>query len=306
MFERCRLLKPAAFPVMSAFQLPDQTRLSRVHLRVRDLGRMLAFYEQAVGLRVVERSGEQASLSATGRGPAWLVLSADPDATPRPPRSTGLYHVAIRFPTRRDLAGALRRVTGHGHRLDGASDHGFSEALYLDDPEGNGVELCTDRPRDRWPRRDGRLSGFTLPLDIGDLVAAAGGETAPSSVPATTNLGHIHLHVADLTDAHRFYHDYVGFDATLEYPGARFFSAGGYHHHIGTNIWAGTRPAPEGSTGLISYRFAVPVAEVLYCLRQRAPLAGYEARTDPAEDGAELLRLRDPNGHWLELRAAMD
>jgi len=288
---------------MSAF-LPDETRISQVHLRTGNLERALGFYTRVLGLRVVERLGPEASLSATGRHPAMIALTEDPRATPRPRQATGLYHLAIRYPARRHLAEALERLLQHGYPIQGASEHLVSEAIYLSDLDDNGIELYVDRPRSRWVWHDGQIEMATEPLDLDKLLAVNQDQSpVPPNVPAETDLGHIHLHVADLAAAERFYHEFLGLAVTQRsYPGALFFSARGYHHHVAVNTWAGQLSAPPSSSGLISYRLEVPVAEILYCLQHRAPLAGYEARTFAGENGSEVLQIRDPNGTWLELR----
>jgi catechol 2,3-dioxygenase len=289
---------------VSAF-LPDQTRLSQVRLGTGNLERALGFYIGPLGLRLVERIGPQAALSATGSSPALIVLNEEAHLTPRPPRAVGLYHFAIRYPTRLDLAHALDRLFRHKYPIDGASDHRVSEAIYLSDPDDNGVELYVDRPRSQWVWRDGQITMTTEPLDLEKLLASTDGESPPPHVPPRTDLGHIHLHVADLAAAERFYHEFLGLAVTQRsYPGALFFSAGGYHHHVAVNTWAGDRRPSPRHVGLISYRLEVSETEILYCLQHRAPLAGYETRTTIAENGSELLRIRDPNGNWLEVQHA--
>ncbi len=145
----------------------------------------------------------------------------------------------------------------------------------------------------------------TEPLDLESLLAASKGQPLPPYVSPQTDVGHIHLQVADLAEAERFYHDFLGLAVTQRsYPGALFFSAGGYHHHLAVNTWCGNEPPPARSVGLISYRFEVPESEILYCLGHRAPLAGYEARAESGAKGSELLQIRDPNGHWLEVQHA--
>ena len=304
---------------MKAF-LPDETRLTRVHLRTGNLERALEFYTDRLGFRLVkktgvgaslgrtEKAGEQeqeqevdAALGTTESGPPLILLTEEIEAEPRPARATGLYHFAIRYPTRRDLAHALGRLLKYP--IEGASDHLVSEAIYLSDPDGNGVELYADRPRSQWTWRAGEVAMTTEPLDLESLLATTEGRRPPPHVSPQTDLGHIHLHVADLAAAERFYRDFLGLAVTQRsYPGALFLSAGGYHHHVAVNTWAGDRPPPARSVGLISYRLEVPEAEILYCLEHRAPLAGYEARTVSGENGSELLQIRDPNGNWLELQ----
>jgi catechol 2,3-dioxygenase len=288
---------------VSAF-LPDETRISQVHLRTRNLERAVGFYTGTLGLRSVERTGRKVALSPTENAPAMIVLSEASKAKPRPARATGLYHLAIRYPTRRDLAHAVHRLMRVEYPIQGASDHQVSEAIYLTDPDENGVELYADRPRSQWAWRDGQVAMTTEPLDIDNLLASTKGQLAPFNVPPQADLGHIHLHVADLLAAERFYHEFLGLAVTQRsYPGALFFSVGGYHHHLAVNTWAGNQPPPANSLGLIGYRLEVPEAEILYCLRNRAPLAGYETRTKPGANSSELLQIRDPNGHWLEMHS---
>ncbi len=284
--------------------LPEQTRLSQVHLRTANLKDAQAFYTDVLGLRVRHGLRSQAILAAAGEGPGLLVLTEDLNAPLRPPRSTGLYHFAIRYPGRQDLAHAYHRLVRSDYPVAGASDHGVSEAIYLSDPDGNGVELYADRPRAQWPRRNGQIAMVTRALDPDDLFAGEAQESATKAPPARTDIGHIHLHVADLAVAERFYSEYLGFAVTQRsYAGALFFAAGGYHHHIGVNIWAGKAAPPANSVGLVSYRLEVPITEILYCLDHRAPLLGYETRPGPQEEGSPVLQIRDPNGNWLEVQA---
>ncbi len=289
---------------MKCFGLPDETRISSVHLRTVDLGRSLEFYRRVLGLKAITQNAASASLSATGQSPALIVLSEDSAATPHPPRATGLYHFAIRYPERTDLAHALRRLARNDYPLQGASDHIVSEAIYLSDPDENGVELYADRPRSQWVWRDGQVAMSTEPLDTLNLLSLVETQPERMDAPLLTDIGHIHLHVAGLDEAERFYHEFLGLAVTQRsYPSALFFAAGGYHHHVGANTWAGKTRAPVNSVGLISYRLTVPVREILYCLRHRAPIAGYESSSQASETGEELLRIRDLNGNWLEVVA---
>ena len=290
---------------MKAF-LPEQTRISQIHLRTARLEGVLAFYTDVLGLKLLRGPGYQAILSATGEKPGLLVLTEDSNAPLRPPCSTGLYHFAIRYPRRQDLANAYHRLVRSDYPVAGASDHGVSEALYLRDPEGNGVELYADRPRSEWPWRDGQIAMVSKALDLDDLLAEAAHESAAMEPPARTEIGHIHLQVADLAVAERFYSEFLGLAVIQRsYPGALFFAAGGYHHHIGVNVWAGDATPPANSVGLVSYRLEVPIAEILYCLDHRAPLLGHETRSGPREEGGPVLQIRDPNGNWLEVQASL-
>ncbi len=278
--------------------LPDQTRLAQVHLSTASCDRAMTFYSDVLGLKVVRSAGRTSLISAGPNQPPLLVLT-ESDAPPRQPRSvTGVDHFAFRYPTRNDLARACRRVLQAGYPITGAADHGVSEAVYLRDPDGHGVELCADRPRSQWPRDHGAISIQKGRLHLDRLVAKTAAEPSPGLTPEV-ELGHIHLRVGDLAEAEQFYSDYLGFTVTRRSSGRElFFAAGGYHHHVGVEVVNGQHVAKSGD--LISYRLEVPLAEILYCLNHRAPLLDYEARmSSPA-----VLQIRDPNGFWLEVRAA--
>lgn len=287
---------------MSAFGLPDETRISNVQLRTKDVEGALSFYCDVLGLKIVKQKGSEALLSPNGREPVMLLLTEDKSARPRPERTIGLYHFAIRYASRPGLSRALNRLVQKDYPVEGASDHIVSEALYLSDPEHNGVELYCDRPRSEWIWRDGQVAMATRALDLESLLKAADARVKLEQTPAEVELGHLHFHVADLGEAERFYHDFLGLEVTQRsYPGALFFSAGGYHHHIAANTWAGQAKPPENSVGLMSYRLEVPVKEILYCLGHRAPVAGFEIDRESTAANKDLLRIRDPNGAWLEI-----
>jgi catechol 2,3-dioxygenase len=284
--------------------LPAATTLGPVRLRAGDLDRMAAFYARAIGLRELERSGSEVLLG-TGDGTVLVELEGDPSASARPGRSTGLFHQAILVPTRADLAIALRRVLDAGWQFTGASDHLVSEALYLEDPEGNGIEIYRDRPREEW-RRDaaGELEMATLPLDVEGVIAAASPGAHDEGMPDGTVMGHVHLQVADVPAAERHYGAGLGFDVTVRgYPGALFMSAGGYHHHLGLNTWGtrGAPPPPPGSRGLVRYRVVVPTAADLRAVGARLDAAGVAA--EPRDGGLEVV---DPSGNRALLEAARD
>ena len=281
-------------------RIDPATSMGPVALTVRDLDRARRFYEQALGLEAREKPDGTLSLGAPG-GVALAELHGEASAAPLDPRATGLFHLAILFPTRRDLAFALARLSAAGWPLDGASDHLVSEALYLSDPDGNGIELYRDRPRDAWPREDGQLAMATLPLDLEDLISEISAEAQlQRQAPSETRIGHVHLQVADLESAERFYSVLLGFDVVVRrYPGALFVSAGGYHHHLGLNIWrsAGASPPAPGSVGLRSFDVIVPDADELARLRARIESAGLELETLDAGIAA-----RDPAGNRVVLR----
>jgi catechol 2,3-dioxygenase len=233
-------------------RIDSSLRIDSVTLAVADLDRSAAFYEHVLGLPLIAREDRRAELGTDAQRPA-LVLEAIEHPTPVPAGSTGLFHVAWLHPSRVALADSVRRVAAAGRRFEGASDHGVSEALYLSDPDGLGIELYADRPRERWERPpDGRgVKMVTLPLDLEDLLAQGGEQ--PSSVAAPgTAIGHVHLQVADVPRALSFYRDVLGFEEQAQVPSAAFLSAGGYHHHIGLNSWRsrGGSPAPDSAPGL--------------------------------------------------------
>ena len=228
-------------------------RLGPVHLTVTDLDRSVGFYQDPIGLRVRAHEGPVATLGSDSTD--ILVLHEDPGARP-PGRHAGLYHFALLFPSREELARALQRLAARGTPITGASDHGVSEAIYLNDPDGNGIELYRDRPRDQWPPpRTGRerVGMFTEPLDIPDLMSTVeGAGDPPRQADDGLRLGHMHLHVGDVEEAMRFYRDELGLEEMARYPGAAFVAWDGYHHHLGFNTWRGegVPPAPDDAVGL--------------------------------------------------------
>ena len=256
------------------------------------------FYETTIGLRTL---GVEDGVMTLGANGAVLVeLVSDPEAPSRPPRSTGLFHLALLVPTRADLARTLRRVVGSGGRLSGASDHLVSEALYLSDPEGNGIELYRDRPRHEWSVTDGTVEMDTLPLDLESLLAEPGGEDADPEMPAGSTLGHVHLQVADLGAAEEFWVGGFGLDVMeRRVPGALFTSAGGYHHHVGLNTWAtaGAPSPPPGARGLVRFEVVLPDAAAVDAVGERL---GRVAAVDRVEGGVLAV---DPSGNAVLVRA---
>lgn len=287
---------------MSDFRLPDTTRIGAVRLRVSELERSLAFYRDLLGLRLIETTEGAADLSATGERPALLKLREAPGVRPKPRRTAGLYHFAILLPERRELARMLLRLSDARWPLQGASDHAVSEAIYLADPDGSGIELYADRPREAWPRRAGELAMTTEPLDVHGLLAGLGDGPGPwTGIDPETTIGHIHLHVSDLQAAEAFYHGLLGLDVVVRgYPGALFLSAGGYHHHLGLNTWAGREapPAPQDAAGLIDFELVVPEAAALERVLDRLREGGL----DPvrAEEGWWVA---DPSRNAVVLRS---
>lgn len=277
---------------------PD-TVMGTVALTVSDLDRSREFYERAIGLQAADGADGAIALSASGGHP-FLELRGDSSAPRLDRRATGLYHLAVLLPTRLDLAYALARLAEARWPLDGASDHLVSEALYLSDPDGNGIEIYRDRPRQEWRYSGGQLEMSTLPLDLEGVLSELSGATEPQpGAPAGTTIGHVHLQVADIAEAESFYHGVLGFDVTVRsYPGALFVSAGGYHHHLGLNTWHSLHsppPAP-GSIGLRSFEVQLRDRDQLDAVLARLGAAGVAS----AElDGA--VGVRDPSGNAVVL-----
>jgi catechol 2,3-dioxygenase len=277
-------------------QIDPSLSIRSVTLAVSDLERSAAFYEQVLGLPLLARDEEQALLGSDAAYPA-LRLSRLADARPAPPHSTGLFHVAWLHPTRAGLAETIRRVLAAGRGFDGASDHGVSEALYISDPDGLGIELYVDRPREQWePGSTGRgVHMVTLPLDVEDLLAQSESAPGPEIEPGTV-IGHVHLKVADVEAASAFYEQRLGFEEQARIPSASFVSAGGYHHHIGLNSWQsrGAEAAGEDSPRLRQIDFALADAQALEALERRAGDAVEAAAREDA-----IVSLRDPDAQRL-------
>jgi catechol 2,3-dioxygenase len=261
------------------YRLPNGTTLGPVHLQIADLTRSLRFYEAALGLRVLHREGPRAVLAARAGDVPLVELHERPGAREVPIRGrTGLYHFALLVPDRASLGRLVRHLWEINARF-GSADHLVSESLYLQDPDNLGIEVYADRPRSTWQRVGRELMMATDPLDLSGLVRAAEATTW-GGLPAGTVMGHVHLHVGDLAQASAFFSDAIGFDRTVwHYPGALFLAADGYHHHLGTNTWAGigATPPTEEDAQLLAWTIALPgpadleaVSENL--LRARQPL----------------------------------
>jgi catechol 2,3-dioxygenase len=258
--------------------LPATLRLGAVHLTVTDLDRSVAFYQDALGLR--QRSREDA-VAALGAGEEDLVVLHEEPRARAAGRHAGLYHFALLFPSREELARAVQRLAVTRTALSGASDHGVSEAIYLSDPDGNGIELYADRARAAWPppAEGERIGMFTRALDVHDLLATIAGEEPVRHAGAGLRMGHMHLHVGDLDVARAFYAGRLGFEVMTTYPGALFLAAGGYHHHVGVNTWRGegVGPPPAGTVGLREWTLLLDAP----ALAERG-LAGGDVLEDPS------------------------
>ncbi|MGH7650510.1 MAG: VOC family protein [Gemmatimonadaceae bacterium] len=281
----------------SGYRLPDSTHLGSVRLQVADLDRSLSFYEEVLGMRVIDRGADSASLGPHDDDREIVHLHQLRTARPVPQRGLlGLYHFAILLPDRASLGRFVAHL-GEIGAYAGMSDHFVSEAVYLTDPDGLGIEVYADRPRDAWRYDENQLFMTTNHLDVDDLVRSARGERW-TGMPAGTVLGHVHLYVGDIAKAEAFYHSALGFDKVVwSYPGALFMSAGGYHHHLGTNAWArGAPPATDEDARLLEWEIIVPTRKDADAAAKNVAAAGY---TTKQENGDWLLT--DPWGTSLRL-----
>ncbi|RSD24970.1 VOC family protein [Mesobacillus subterraneus] len=281
---------------MSFHQKPV-TFVSQVNLKVQNLERSLAFYQEVIGLKVYEQTERTAKLTAEAKT-VLLSLEQPANAVRKPGRTTGLYHFALLLPDRIELAKILKHLVQVGYPLQGASDHLVSEALYLGDPDGNGIEIYTDRPASEWEWNGDQVVMATQALDAEGLLALGNDETW-NGLPAGTVMGHIHLHVSELADTEKFYTKGLGFKVVSRYgPQALFISSGKYHHHIGLNTWngAGAPQPPANSAGLESYTLVFPDQESVKATIGRLKDIGASVTE---EMGAFVTA--DPSGNRIKL-----
>jgi catechol 2,3-dioxygenase len=274
------------------------TNIGVVTLRVSDIARSRRFYEGIMAFQALDEAPGRVVLGGQDKQPL-LELVEVPGAEPQPHRATGLYHVAILFPTRPDLGRELLHLIEAGWQI-GQGDHLVSEALYISDPDGNGLEIYQDRPRSMWRWTNGSVQMATDPVDIRGLVDDGTHKAeAWDVIPAGTRVGHIHLQVGNIAEAKQFYHTILGFDVTAQLPGALFVSAGGYHHHIGLNTWQsqGGKPTPTNHAGLEKYVIAIPGHEGLQEVKQRLV-----AHTIPFEEQGDVIRVNDPWSNLILLK----
>ena len=264
----------------SGYRLPDETHIGRVRLQVSDLGASLLYYTRVLGFRVLSRDDADATLGPEN-GTALIQLHERRGVRPVPRRGRiGLYHFAILLPDRAALGRFVKHLAETG-AYAGSADHLVSEALYLSDPDGLGIEVYADRPRSTWKTNGREIVMATEPLDLRALIRAAAGQPW-DGMPAGTTIGHVHFHVGTLEEAERFYHRVLEFDTVVwSYPGALFFSVGGYHHHVGTNTWAGDAPpAGPDDARLLDWELVLPATGDNRAVAANAVSAGYDVRPE--------------------------
>jgi catechol 2,3-dioxygenase len=299
-----RELTPIDAAAIDPAPIDAALRIGSVQLAVGEISRSVDFYERVLGLAAISRDRDSALLGPDSERPA-LVLNGLAHPTAAPPQSTGLFHLAWLHPSRAGLAATVQRVGRGRWPIDGASDHGVSEALYLRDPDGLGIEIYVDRPREQWELgADGHgVKMVTLPLDLEELLANAPEQPVAAIAPGTV-VGHVHFKVSDVPCAVAFYRDALGFTEQARLASAAFLSAGGYHHHIGLNSWqslGGSAP-PDSAPGLRLVEFELGDADALAALQRR--LTGAPGGPFSLQREGERLAVSDPDGHRLAFRSA--
>lgn len=258
--------------------------LGTVYLRVANLHRLLAFYQQSIGLKIHRQDGDTVFLGAGGAD--LLALVHRPEAIISNGHN-GLYHFALLLPSRSHLARALHHLLMTQTPLQGMSDHIVSEAIYLSDPEGNGIELYADRPQSQW-YHNGKLQMASLPVDVAELLREIDtAQSSPYHLPPETIVGHIHLHVHDVSRAIRFYCDHLGMQLKFQIPTAAFLAYNSYHHHIGVNTWAGEVPHGENYAGLHQFTLRLHEAQYNDCM-QYQPIQQAKMIYDPSSNLIQL------------------
>jgi catechol 2,3-dioxygenase len=282
-------------------ELPATLALGAVHLTVTQLDRSVAWYQAALGMRVHRHDVDSAAL---GDGAEEVLVLHEDSTAKQPGRTSGLYHYALLFPTREELARTALRLAAAKTPIQGASDHGTHEAIYLPDLDGNGIELAADRPRDQWPTPEEEFtSDGPKRLDLDALLATVSGEELSAQVRPGLRVGHLHLHVGDIAAGLAFYRDVLGFEVWAQMPTAAFVSAGGYHHHLGFNTWRGegAAPMPAGVVGLRHWTIALETAGEVETVRARVRAAGLDAADLP-----NGFAVTDPFGMTVHVVVAGD
>lgn len=278
--------------------LSEKTIIGKVVLNVENMENMKNFYTSVIGLEIKNETEQSLELGAFGEEQILLELQPVVPAGEKP-TTTGLYHFAFLLPTRKDLGEILYHLLVSKYPLTGASDHGYSEALYLDDPEGNGIEIYTDKPKSMWDiRSDGQIAGVTEPMDAEGVIGEAKQEF--QGMPKGTYMGHVHLFVAELEETERFYQDVLGFDLKFKFgPQAKFFAAGEYHHQIGANVWAGKNiPAAQKGLRGLDYFTIIVTDDEFTQIKNNLDEKEYPYQVD---ETTQTLSLEDTNGITMKL-----
>ncbi len=282
--------------------IPNNAKIQSIDLRIRDLNSSLSFYSELLGFKEIERSNGVSLLSADGNYPYLIRLVQDKTAPVRFKGTTGLYHIAILLPNRKELARVFLRLFNQNVKFQGFSDHLVSEAIYLSDPDGNGIELYTDKPRESWVWKNREVMMDSLPLDLSLITNELDDREVWNGIHPETILGHIHLNVSDLRKAEEFYNEVLRMNiSNYSYPGARFFAAGDYHHHIGTNTWQTNKKLSrnENSLGMISFTINIVEKEFLNQIAEKAD----ESENEIIKQGDNVISVKDMDGNVVNINA---
>lgn len=285
------------------YKTDKNTELGSVALNVQQLDQMIAYYSRVIGLDVLNQSDQKADLGTKDNEKVLLTLIKE-EAKGTPTRKTGLFHTAFLLPSRKDLGNVLYSYLSREIPIGGASDHGYSEALYLQDPEGNGIEIYADKPKEVWDvRPDGTIAGITIQMDANGVIESRDERQQIDKFPAGTIIGHVHLSVSSLDATHEFYVDVLGLDLKYNYgEQAKFLAAGDYHHHIGANTWAGDNlpKREETDLGLRSYSFVLPNEGALNKVKENFE----DLDMQYTEEVSGAISVFDPNGVKVFLEVA--
>ncbi|MDR7870732.1 MAG: VOC family protein [Tissierellaceae bacterium] len=283
---------------MTKFHNKPNLFVNEIVLKVTDIDRSIDFYTKIMGFSILKKNGKDATLTADGFNPILTLIEPE-DVIPKVPKRTGLYHFAVLLPSRYDLGLFLKNIRDEWYPIIGGADHGVSEAIYLEDPDDNGIEVYRDVAESEWDRSGDRINMVTEPLNYDELIAESG-EDKWDKTPLDTIIGHIHLHVGDLDKARRFYCDGLGFDLTMEAgSSAIFLSTGGYHHHIGLNVWNGRNadPLPDNSVGMKYYTLQFPDKRSREEIINNLENLGYEVIKDDKDTFT-----KDPSSNLIKLK----
>lgn len=281
-------------------KIPDNTIIQCVDLRVKDLEKSLYFYSYLLGFIEIRKTDKEAILSAGGNEPYILKLVENKTAKFAHRDNTGLYHIAILLPSRKELARVFIRLFNNKVKFHGFSDHLVSEAIYFLDPDENGIELYVDKPKELWKWNNGEVEMATLPLNLNDITKELDDKDVWNGIHPDTRIGHIHLKVSSIAKAEQFYSGVIGFNiTTASYPGALFMAAGGYHHHVGANVWhsRNSSPPPENSLGMIGFTIKVPDTEYMKLIEQSA----IDLKIEIEKPSSNELLLKDFDSNKIRL-----
>lgn len=282
---------------MKKFHDKPNIYVNQIVLKVLDIDRSIKFYSKIMGFSILKKEEKKAILTADGTHPIVILMQPE-DVIPKIPKRSGLYHFAVLLPSRYYLGLFLKNIRDGWYPIIGGSDHGVSEAIYLEDPDGNGIEIYRDIDPQKWSRNQDRIHMVTEPLDYDELIAEAGDDQWVKT-PSDTIIGHIHLHVGDLDKARKFYTEGLGFDLIMEAgTSAIFLSSGGYHHHIGLNIWNGRNvlPLPDNSVGMKYYSLLFPDKEIRADKINTLENLGYEVIKEDNH-----IYTKDPSSNLIKL-----